>query len=118
MTTLRSLLTPDKPDAPHLDRISPIAAMPGGDIDVHGQHLDPYGTHIPRATIGDIAAPVTLSRPTRASIRIPEGAITGNLILHRSAAESNPLNLRVAVPMAENLHPVANPAVDANGNVY
>ena len=120
MTTLRSLLTPDKPDAPapHLDRLAPTAAMPGGEIDVHGQHLDPHGTHIPRATIGDIAAPITLSRPTRACIHIPEGTITGNLILHRSPAESNPLHLRVAVPMAENLHPVANPAVDANGNVY
>jgi streptogramin lyase len=120
MTTLRSLLTPDKPDAPapHLDRVTPIAAMPGGEIDVHGQHLDPHGAHVPRATIGDISAPVVLSRPTRTTVRVPEGAITGDLILHRSATESNPLNLRIAVPMAENLHPVANPAVDAEGNVY
>jgi sugar lactone lactonase YvrE len=120
MTTLRSLLAHDKPDAvaPHLDRVSPLAAMPGGEIDIHGQHLEPHGTHIPRATIGDIAVPVTLSRATRASIRIPEGTITGDLILHRSASASNPLNIRVAVPMAENLHPVANPAVDAEGNVY
>ena len=120
MTTLRSLLTHDKLDAPppHLDHITPIAAMPGGEIDVHGQHLDPHGAHIPRATIGDIAAPVVLSRSTRATIRIPEGTISGNLVLHRNSTESNPLNLRVAVPMAENLHPVANPAVDADGNVY
>jgi hypothetical protein len=120
MTTLRSLLTPDKPDltVPHLDRATPIAAMPGGEIDVHGRHLDPLGAHIPRATIGDIAAPITLSRPTRATVRVPEGAITGDLILHRSATESNPVNVRIAVPMAENLHPVANPAVDAEGNVY
>lgn len=120
MTTLRSLLTPDKPDAaaPHLDRITPIAAMPGGEIDIHGQHLDPRGPHIPHATIGDISAPVVLSRPTRATIRVPDGAITGDLIFHRSPTESNPVNVRIAVPMAENLHPVANPAVDADGNVY
>jgi sugar lactone lactonase YvrE len=120
MTTLRSLLTNDKNDtkSPRLDRVNPIAAMPGGEITVHGQHLDPDGTHIPRATIGDIPAPVILSRPTRATIRIPDGTISGNLILRRSAAESNPINLHVAVPMAENLHPVANPAVDADGNVY
>jgi glucose/arabinose dehydrogenase len=31
---------------------------------------------------------------------------------------SNALDLRVAVPMAEGLHPVANPAVDAEGNVF
>ncbi len=118
MTTLRSLLTTDKANGPHLDRIDPPAAMPGGEIVVHGQHLDPHAISIPRATIGDTPAPVTLSRPNRASIRIPDGAISGSLILHRNAHESNPLNVRVAVPMAENLHPVANPAVDADGNVY
>src|ERR1700733_1653972 len=120
MTTLRPPLTSDKPDAPapHLERVTPIAAMPGGEIDVLGQHLDPHGAHIPRATIGDISAPVVLSRPTRTTIRVPEGAITGDLVLRRSATESNPVNLRIAVPMAENLHPVSNPAVDAEGNVY
>jgi len=120
MTTLRSLLTSDKadPEAPRLDHLSPIAAMPGGQVEVHGHHLEPHGAHIPRASIGDIPAPVVLSRPTHATVRIPEGAISGNLVLHRNATESNPLNLNVAVPMAENLHPVANPAVDTDGNVY
>jgi sugar lactone lactonase YvrE len=118
MTTLRSILTPDKSEAPHLDRVTPLAAMPGGQVDIHGHHLDALSTQIPQATIGDIPAPVILSRPTRATIRIPEGTISGDLVIHRNSAESNPLNLRVAVPMAENLHPVANPAVDADGNVY
>src|SRR5205807_1411043 len=118
LPSLRYIQAATHPPAPHLDRPSPIAAIPGGQIHVHGQHHDSHRAHIPRATIGDIAAPVTLSRPTRASVHIPEGTITGNLILHRSATESNPLHLRVAVPMSENLHPVANPAVDANGNVY
>ncbi|HZY72315.1 MAG TPA: gluconolaconase [Edaphobacter sp.] len=104
--------------APHLDRIAPPAAMPGGEAEVHGANLDPLGRSLPYATIGDISAFVTLSRPTRATVRIPEGAITGDMVLYRNGVPSNPLNLRVAVPMAENLHPVANPAVDAEGNVY
>jgi sugar lactone lactonase YvrE len=119
MTTLRSFLTSDKPDAtPHLEHIAPIAAMPGGEIDLLGNHLEPLGDHIPRATIGDVAAPVLLSRPTRATLQIPEGAISGDLIFHRQGLASNPLHVHVAVPMAENLHPVANPAVDADGNLY
>ncbi|HEX3968478.1 MAG TPA: gluconolaconase [Edaphobacter sp.] len=120
MTTLRSLLTPDKADtnAPHLDRLTPSAAMPGGDVDVYGSHLQPHATHIPYATIGDTPAPIILSRPTRATIRVPDGAISGDLVLHRSGAGSNAINIHVAVPMAENLHPVANPAVDSDGNVY
>jgi hypothetical protein len=31
---------------------------------------------------------------------------------------SNAQTLRVAVPIAENLHPVTNPALDAEGNIY
>ena len=113
-----SLFHPSTAAAPHLERIIPSAAMPGGEVEVHGSNLDPVGPSIPRATIGDISAAVTLSRPHRAAIRIPEGSISGDIILHRSGAASNPLNLRIAVPMAENLHPVANPAVDVDGNVY
>ncbi|HZY61746.1 MAG TPA: gluconolaconase [Edaphobacter sp.] len=104
--------------APHLDYVTPSAAMPGGETEVHGLNLGPAEHVIPRATIGDTAAPVVLSRPDRATIRIPDGVITGDLILHRNGAASNPLNFRIAVPMAENLHPVANPAVDGDGNVY
>jgi len=119
MTTLRSLLHAEaSPTAPHLDRLAPPAAMPGGEVEVHGLHLDPLASRLPRAAVGDTPAPITLSRPTRATVRIPEGAISGDLILHRGGHASNALNLRVAVPMAENLHPVANPAVDADGNVY
>jgi sugar lactone lactonase YvrE len=120
MTTLRSLLTHDKPDAPapHLDRVTPPAAMPGGEIDIHGTHLEPFASKVPHATLGDTPAPIILSRPTRTTVQIPEGSITGDLVLHRNGHASNPLNVRVAVPMAENLHPVANPAVDADGNVY
>ena len=104
--------------SPHLDRLTPPAALPGGTVELHGSHLDPGGHSIPRATIGDTFAPVTLSRPTRAAVLVPEGSISGDLILHRNGSSSNPLHLRVAVPMAENLHPVANPAVDADGQVF
>ena len=120
MTTLRSLLHPDLSlsGTPHLDRVAPPAALPGGQVEVHGAHLDPATSQLPRAAIGDTPAAVSLSRPTRATIQIPEGTISGDLVLHRNGHASNPLPLRVAVPMAENLHPVANPAVDADGNVY
>jgi sugar lactone lactonase YvrE len=104
--------------APRLHHLSPPAALPGGTIDLHGTHLDPAGPRIPHATIGDTFAPVTLSRPTRATVQVPEGSISGDLILHRNGDTTNALHLRVAVPMAENLHPVANPAVDATGQVF
>ena len=73
---------------------------------------------MPHATIGDVFAPVALSRPGRATVHVPEGSISGDLVLHRNGEVSNAINVRVAVPMAENLHPVSNPAVDASGQVF
>ena len=92
--------------------------MPGGDVTLHGSSLNADDRNMPRATIGDIPARATLSRPREATIRIPDGCISGDLILHHAGGASNALPLSVAVPMADNLHPVSNPAVDADGNVF
>jgi sugar lactone lactonase YvrE len=113
-----SLFSTTSAHAPHVNSITPPAAMPGGEVQLHGTHLDPGSSRIPHATIGDVFATISLSRPTRATVRVPDGSISGDLIVHRNGETSNPMNLRVAVPMAENLHPVANPVVDANGQVF
>jgi hypothetical protein len=109
------------PEAPHIDRIYPQAAMPHGEVMLHGRNLGPYGTQsdqVPKVTIGDTPAATTFSRPAQAILRVPEGSISGDLVIHRNGHTSNSQHLSVAVPMAENLHPVANPAVDADGNVF
>ena len=113
-----SLFNSTSANAPRLNRIAPPAAMPGGEVELVGTHLDPGSNRLPHASIGDVFAPVTLSRPGRATVHIPEGTISGDLIFHRNGTSSNPLPLRVAVPMAENLHPVANPVVDVTGQVF
>jgi sugar lactone lactonase YvrE len=106
------------PNTPHLTHLHPTAAMPGGEVELHGTHLGPYHSQLPHITLNDITTPISLARPNRAIIRIPEAAFPGDLIVHRSAASSNSLPLRVATLMADGLHPVANPAVDARGHLY
>ena len=93
--------------------------MPHGSVSVHGASLlaaDPVGT--PVATIGDTPARTTLSRATEVTVHVPGGSISGDLVLHHAGGDSNALYMRVAVPMAENLHPVSNPVVDGDGTVY
>ncbi len=110
---------PQATPTPHLDRLSPTAAMPGGEVTLYGKFLNSAGgTILPHATIGDIAARTTVSRPQQATIRVPEGSISGELVLHHNGIASNPLPVSIAVPMADNLHPVSNPAIDADGNVF
>lgn len=104
--------------APRLDALVPDAAMPGGEVHVLGVELGARGGRLPTVTIGDIEARVTMSRPERMVVKVPEGAIPGELVVGCEDHTSNGKFLRVAVPMAENLHPVSNPAVDGAGRVY
>jgi outer membrane protein assembly factor BamB len=98
--------------------------MPDGEVELRGSGLQGAGGAVlPKVMVGDTPVYLALSRPGRAVIRIPEGAISGDVVLSVGGGAghtgvSNALDLRVAVPMGEGLHPVANPAVDADGNVY
>ncbi|SDE68125.1 IPT/TIG domain-containing protein [Terriglobus roseus] len=116
MTLLSHLRGHADPNAPHLDRITPAAAMPDGVVDLYGAHL--ADATRPNITIGDSAAPLTYTSPSRVSFRVPDGSISGDVVVRIHDHHSNPLPLNVAVPIADNLHPIANPAVDSEGNIF
>jgi sugar lactone lactonase YvrE len=50
--------------------------------------------------------------------RVPEGAVGGAVRVRMGSVESPPFPIALGVQIADNLHPVGNPAVDAEGNVY
>jgi len=50
--------------------------------------------------------------------RVPEGATSGTVSVAIDGHVSNAHPVNVGVPIAENLHPVTNPALDAEGNIY
>jgi len=116
---MKASLHATRSGGPRLESLRPWAAMPGGEVELLGSALqaDP-ATSLPLARVGDVTAHLALSRPDRAVIRLLEGTISGDVELDLGSARSNSLALRVAVPMAEGLHPVANPAVDSDGTVY
>lgn len=102
--------------APHLDTVTPPAAMPGGTLDVRGSRLT--GTTPFEARLGETRLPFTFLSPGRVSLRVPEGAIPGELTLHAGEHVSNEIPVQVAVPISDTLHPITNPAVDGDGNIY
>jgi|SRR6187402_1065681 len=118
MTLLGSLLHPAHPPAPHLDKLIPSAAMPGGEVEIRGTHLSAQNGVPPTATIGDVAARLTMTGGERAMLRVNDGTISGDIAFLKQNTKSNLLPLSVAVPLADNLNPVANPAMDADGNLY
>jgi hypothetical protein len=106
------------PAAPRITSVSPIAALPGGEIFVHGEHLAALAGHLPVAMLGELSASVLLSREDRLGIRVPEEAETGLLRVLRNGTQSNSVPIDVAQLLASGFHQVTNPAVDALGNVY
>src|SRR5215472_11307892 len=103
---------------PHIDAIDPVCALPGGEVRILGSGLGPHELRRPRVSFGDIDGPVIISSEQFIVARVPDGAASGDVIVSTNGFTSNPGEVRVAAPIAENLHPVANPAIDAEGNVY
>ncbi|MFB3915607.1 MAG: IPT/TIG domain-containing protein [Terriglobales bacterium] len=103
---------------PRIDVVEPAAALPGGEIRITGSKLRPSELRRPRVQFGGVDAPVVISSDNFLVTRVPEGARTGPVVVSTNGHSSNPHEVRVAVTIAEDLHPVANPALDAEGNIY
>ncbi len=117
--------------SPRIDTISPAAALPGGDVEVRGANLGAVPTNLsdanrlgggewrrPIAMLGDLAAPVLLSRSARLTLRVPDEAETGRLRILQNGAQSNAVEVRVASLIATGIHAVASPVMDHAGNIY
>ena len=103
---------------PHIEQVSPRAAISGGEISIHGRGFTINGNTRPAVRFGEMAGSLLMSSPTRLVVRVPEGVISGELTVDTGSAVSEPVSVAIGATLAENLHPVASPAVDAAGNIY
>lgn len=103
--------------SPHIDSLSPAAALPGGDISLYGNGFFP-GESIPQVLIGGVAVPVLVASNRFLLARVPDvtgpGSVEVALGPHAASAAQS---LEVGVLIAENLHPVCNPVTDPDGNI-
>ena len=72
----------------------------------------------PQVRFGDVEGAVVISSDDFLVARVPPGASSGPVVVSTNGTASNPHQIKVAAPIAENLHPVTNPALDAEGNIY
>ncbi len=105
--------------APKIDALSPRATLPGGDIRVHGERLLTTDEELPVLTCGGTATHLISGGAQYLLARVPEGAVSGELELNPGTprAMSGPY-LEVAGQIAEEMHPIGNPAIDQNGMIY
>jgi streptogramin lyase len=110
--------THEKNGIPHIERISPGAALPGGEITIYGSSFTSRRGGRPLVRFGDMEAPLALASSNRLIARVPENVTARTIQVVNAQQESQPYPVALAYQIADNLHPVANPAVDAQGNIY
>ena len=108
----------EKNGSPRIERVSPGAAIPGGEIALIGSGFASRGASKPVVRFGDAEGGLSLVSPNRVVARVPENAIGGLVSIESDGHRSQPFAVCVAMQIADNLQPVANPAVDFEGNTY
>ena len=108
----------EKNGIPHIEKIAPVAAIPGGEITLLGRGFSSRGTPQPIVRFGDADAALSLASENRLVARVPEGANGGIVRVILAGHESAPHPVHIGLQIADNLHPVTNPAVDMDGNIY
>src|SRR2546425_4872151 len=103
---------------PRIEAVHPSAALPGGEVRITGTGLRPPELRRPRVRFGELEGAVLISSDEFLVARVPASASSGPVVVSTNGHSSNPHQIKVAVPIAENLHPVTNPALDAEGNIY
>jgi hypothetical protein len=102
---------------PQISSISPIAAIPGGELIVRGSGLTDNG-HRPEVRFGDLPGSLLLSSTNRLIVRVPESVSNQSLTVETATGSSAPARVIVGTTIAENLHPVGNPVIDDQGNIF
>src|SRR5216110_460125 len=108
----------EKNGIPHIERVAPAAAIPGGEMTIHGRGFVSRAQARPVVHFGEAEASLALASESRLIARVPEGASGGTVRVASDGRQSPPHPVHIGIQIADNLHPVTNPAVDHDGNIY
>jgi sugar lactone lactonase YvrE len=104
--------------APKIESVKPSAALPGGEIFIKGSGFGSRNHTRARVQFGPAEGSLVMAAESSLIARVPEGAEGGAVRVLMGSVESAPFPMSLGMQIADNLHPVANPAVDTDGNVY
>jgi len=105
------------PEAPVILSVEPSCALPGGEVRLHGRGFMAGLSRPAQVAFGDAVATVVFGSPTQLTVLVPETA-SGKSISVSTPQGNAKASFTLATLLSENLHPVANPAVDEESNVY
>ncbi|MGC2267052.1 MAG: IPT/TIG domain-containing protein [Candidatus Acidiferrales bacterium] len=103
---------------PRIESVKPAAALPGGEVAISGSGFGMRNHARPLVQFGVAEGSLILAADNLLIARVPEGAAGGAVRVKMGSVESAPFPLALGTQIADNLHPVANPAIDSDGNTY
>jgi sugar lactone lactonase YvrE len=112
------MTTEYQPEGVTLLSMQPRAAIEGGRITIACRHLDMEAFTGACLRVGGVATRPDLTRDGLLIAKVPIGAMSGMVTLEINGHVSNGLPCEIGSRMAQNLHPVSNPAIDAAGNLF
>jgi hypothetical protein len=101
---------------PQIAKVTPIAAIAGGEFQIRGKCFAKSAR--PRVFFGEVDAPVVIGSDSLVIARVPETASVGELIIRNGEEASQAWTCEIGIQIVDGVHPVANPAVDAAGNIF
>ena len=101
-----------------IESVKPAAALPAGEIAIRGTGFSVRNHARPHVQFGNSDANVMLASEDLVIACVPEGASGGAVRIRMNGVESAPFPIALGYQIADNLHPVGNPAVDSEGNIY
>jgi sugar lactone lactonase YvrE len=104
--------------APKIESVKPAAALPGGELFIRGSGFASRNHTRPQVHFGSAEGSVMMASENLLIARVPDGAAGGALRVCMGTLESAPFPIALGRQIVDNLHPVGNPAVDAEGNIY
>jgi sugar lactone lactonase YvrE len=87
-------------------------------LDLHGSGFNPNKAHALRVFFGETRAQITRVSDSHVSVIVPESNGLSAVRIEQDGTESAPFPTSVAQLIADELHPVANPAFDGVGNLF
>jgi sugar lactone lactonase YvrE len=103
---------------PLISEVSPGHAVPGGRLNLTGSGFDPLRAHAFRVYFGEIRAQITRVSEDMISVIVPQTDGLSLVRVELDGKTSEPHPTSIARLVAEDLHPVANPAFDRDGTLF
>src|SRR5258708_38222097 len=101
--------SPEKNGIPHIERVAPTAAIPGGEMTVHGRGFVTRAQTRPVVHFGEAEAGIALAGENRGVARVPAGAGGGMVRVATGEDQSPAPAAHIGLPSAGNLQAGGTP---------